>query len=631
MTFRCPKRSSGLAAAMLALAGLCAAEVAPAQVIGPVGPVPACMLTPNPAPSGVTVTPNPPFPVDECLFGTSANPGDHCFIHSSTHLQGLRAHEKWAGGLLYTPPGSSGFQGFTSAVVVNNPDPFFTLAVQIDYFDHNGALVATSMPPPINPEGAHIEAATPLAGSLGVGSARVTVTGCSGPTADCPGIVGAVLLHTRCLYGTFCDTEPPFPYPGMSSMQQLQVVQDTKTELWWGPLPLTTVSPVDFFNSEAPFLWVVNPNNAFNTIRVDLVAYNRIAGTSIPFTWRNITLPPFGTLLEKTGPHLVTAPLAGLWDQFITWYGTLGTNDFDLLVHVTSESGLPILGDGVMTDVYGDDNSIDPPTQVFGKRFRMASHMLANTPNWQLIDPDFSYDPNGIVQTEIGVWNTGTADAGPLRIEYFNRNGILVSTGNIPSLPPNRSVRIHPGVFGYPAVQVDYGWARISGCTTAAKLVGWTVREILETPGNEPHYHKAFGEILDGNNGVEPGRGFRVADANGDEWIRKVAPIQRAQPSWYWPGYVTFANTAVSNIGPYWFQFYDPTGGVCTNPLGQPFAGVRWANTSTTLVDPQTFCFGNQSGRVDITTGFVRGIDVIGDPFYEWGIPGFAIFTSPEE
>ncbi|HSF39867.1 MAG TPA: hypothetical protein VLT87_08755 [Thermoanaerobaculia bacterium] len=634
MTFLLPKRPLGLAVAMLALAGLCAAQAAPAQVIGPVTPVgPLCMLTPSPVPTGVTATPNPPFPANDCIFGSGVN-GDHCFIHSSTHLQGLRSHEKWAGGLLYTPPGSSGFQGFTSAVVVDNPDPAFTLAVQIDYFDHNGALVGTSVPPPINPEGTHIEAAMPLAGSLGVGSARVTVTGCSGPTSDCPGLVGAVLLHTRCLYGTFCDTEPPFPYPGMSSMQQLQVVQDAKTELWWGPLPLTTVSPVDFFNSEAPFLWVVNPNNAPNQIRVDLVAYDRVAGTSIPFTWRNITLPPFGTLLEKTGPHLVTAPLAGLWDQFITWYGTLGANDFDILVHVTSESGLPILGDGVMTDVYGDDMTIDPPTQVFGKRFRMASHMLANTPNWQLIDPDFSYDPNGIIQTEIGVWNTGAADAGPLRIEYYNRNGVLVSTGNIPSLPPNRSVRIHPGVFGYPAVQVGYGWARISGCTTGAKLVGWTVREILETPGNEPHYHKAFGEILDGNNALEPGRGFRVTDANGNEWVRKVAPIQRADPSWYWPGYVTFANTAVANVGQYWFRFYDPAGtagAACTNPAGQPFAGVRWANTSTTLVDPQTFCFGNQSGRVDITTGFVRGIDVIGDPFYEWGIPGFGLFTSPEE
>lgn len=625
MTSRFPKRSLGPAAAVLALAMLGAPLAA--QIVTPVGPL--CIATPSPIPSGVTATPNPPFPANDCIFGSGVN-GDHCFIHSSTHLQGLRSRSKWAGGLLYTPPSPSGFQGFTSAVVVNNPDPAQTLTVRIDYFDHNGANVGTSFPPAINPEGFHAEAATPLAGSLGVGSARINVTGCSNPNPQCPGIVGGVLLHTRCLFGTLCDTETPFPSPGMSSMQQLQAAQ-RKNELWWGPLPLTQVSPVDFFNTEAPFLWVVNPNNAPNTIRVDLVAFDRVSGVSTPFTWRTITLPPFGTLLEKSGPHLATPPLAGLWDQFITWHTTLGTADFDLLVHVTSESDLPILGDGVMTDLYGDDTSVDPPAQVPLKRFRMASHMLANTPNWQLVDPDFSYDPDGIIQTEIGVWNTGTTDAGPVSIQYFNRSGAVVSTGTIPSLPPNRSVRIHPGVFGYPTVQVGYGWARISACSGGAKLVGWTVREILETPDLGTHYQKAFGEVLDGNNDAEPGPGFQVTDANGDSWVRKVAPIQRAQPSLYWPGYVTFANTNVSNVGPYWFRFYDPNGGACTNPAGQPFAGVRVRNTSTTLVDPQTFCFGNQSGRVDVTAGNVKGIDVIGDPFVEWGIPGFAINVSPED
>src|SRR5215207_9469519 len=115
MTSRFPKRSLGLAAAMLALAGLSSPKAAPAQVIGPVTPVgPFCVATANPFPTGVTATPNAPFPANDCIFGSGVN-GDHCFIHSSTHLQGLRAHEKWAGGLLYTPPASSGFQGFTSA------------------------------------------------------------------------------------------------------------------------------------------------------------------------------------------------------------------------------------------------------------------------------------------------------------------------------------------------------------------------------------------------------------------------------------------------------------------------------------------------------------------------------------
>jgi hypothetical protein len=587
---------------------------------GPFEPHPICVATPNPTPTGVNITPNPPFPVDDCSDFT-AEPGDHCFIHSSTHLQGYPAHEKWAGGLLYTPPTSSGFQGFTSAVVVNNPDPFSPTTVLIEFFNHAGTLMLPTTTVPIPAEGTHIEVASRLASSLGVGSARVTVL-------DGPPIVGAVLLHTRCLYGSFCDTEQPFPTPGLSSMQQLQVVQNAKTELWWGPLPLTTVSPIDFFNSEMPFLWVVNPNNAFNSIRVDLVAFDRTTGTVTPFTWRNIVLPPFGTLLEKTGPHLTTPPLAGLWDQFFNWYATVLNPDFDFLVHVTSESGLPILGDGVMTDVYGDDGTIDPPPQVLLKRFRMASHMLANTPNWRLIDPDFSFEPNGIIRTMIGLFNVGTTNAGPVRIEYFDRLGNLVSTGTIASLPPNRSERIFPGVFGYPANAVGYGWVRITACNSTARLVGWTTREILET-ADEPHYHKAFGEVLDGNNAAEPGNGFQVFDAFGNPWIRKVAPLVRADPGWYWPGYETAANTSVPNVGPHWFRFYDFTGGTCTNPFGQPFAGVRQNATTTSLVDPQTFCFGNQSGRLDITTGSVKGIDVLGDPFVEYGIPGFAPFNPP--
>jgi hypothetical protein len=207
------------------------------------------------------------------------------------------------------------------------------------------------------------------------------------------------LLHTICV-GVLCDDDQPFSLhgrpPGASSAQQLQVVQE-KTELWWGPLPLTLTSGIDFFNGEAPFFWVVNPNNAPNKIRVDLVLFDRVTGLSTPVAWRSLQLPPFGTLLEKSGPHLTGPP--GLWDHFQSLYTTLGTGDFDVLVHVTSDSGLPILGDGVMTDFQGNG----------GKRFRMVSHMLANTPSSLLLDPDFSEAPGGIIQTYIGLMNGGTA------------------------------------------------------------------------------------------------------------------------------------------------------------------------------------------------------------------------------
>ena len=88
--------------------------------------------------------------------------GDHPFLHSGTHLQGRRAQEKYAGGLFYLPGGVTGFGGFTSAVVVDNPDPVFGVNVQIDYFDHTGFPVGSTGPHFIPPEGHHEEAASPL-------------------------------------------------------------------------------------------------------------------------------------------------------------------------------------------------------------------------------------------------------------------------------------------------------------------------------------------------------------------------------------------------------------------------------------------------------------------------------------
>ena len=585
-------------------------SVTPAPAPTPV-PAPICVATIDPAPTGVLGRPT-------ALFPPPASTPDHNYLHSSTHLQGNRAYEKWTGGLLYRPPVASGFDSFTSAIVVDNPDPTQQTLVEIDYFDHAGTLVTTTGPHTILPEGFHVEAATPLdsaAGFSGVGAARVRVI-------EGPGIVGATLLQTPCMTnftGTICGTGPPFPILGAASMEQLQVVQPEAKELWWGPLPLTLISSIDFFNAHAPFFWVVNPNNAMNNIRVDLVAFDHVSGTAVPFTWRNISLPPFGTLLEKSGPHLTTPPLNGLWDQFFNWYATVPQPyDYDIMVHVVSESSLPILGDGVMTDIYGD--------QADHPRFRMASHMLATSPTWRLIEPDFSSQPGGIIRTLIGLFNAGTADAGPVRIEYRDRNGAVVGTGTIPSLPPNRSVRIEPGTFGYPAGTVGFGWVRISACTTAGRLVGWTVHEILETPPTEPHYHEAYGDILDGNGGAEPAGGFQVTNASGT-WIRKVSPLVRTWPSWFWPGYTTFANTTVGNVGQYWFRFFDMFGifgAACTNTALQPFAGVPWARTSTTYEDPESLCGPtNLSGRVDVTTGRIKGISVLGDPFIEYGIPGF--------
>ena len=300
------------------------------------------------------------------------------------------------------------------------------------------------------------------------------------------------------------------------------------------------------------------------------------------------------------------------------WYAGLGGGgDYDLLVHVKSEAGLPILGDGVMTDFVG--------------RFDMASHMLANSPDWWLTNPDFSYYP-GYEETVMGIFNVGTANAGPLFVEYYDGNGTPIGGTGIASLPPKRSVRLHPGVAGYPSGPVGYGWVRILACNTGARLVGWSVRAILDN-GVE-HYHKAFGESLDGILGAEPGAGFSVVDPDGVARLRKVSPIVRFDPFppfFYFPGYETFANTDTANVGSYSFLFYNPGGSLCSSPF--PFAGLPWAYTSTTLEDPLVFplaaCVGTGSGRVDVQHGPIKGINVIGDPLDELGIEGFAGGSDP--
>lgn len=546
---------------------------------------------------------------------------DFRFVHSSTHLQGNPQTVKWAGGLLYHPPAASGFNDFTSAVVVDNPDPVNALTVKIEYFDHDGGSPVATNTVSIPREGHHVEAATALGATSGVGSARISST-------DGRKFVGAVLFQTPCMKrngfpNPICDTDGQPPRAGGSSMQQLQMNQGA-TELWWGPLPLSEISKVDFFNREAPFLFVVNPDDELdNRIRVDLTTYDRTTGIVGPtFTWRNVTLPPHGTLLEKSGPHLTSSPSNGLWDEFFAQYQLLSQPDLDVMVHVVSEDNRPILGDGVMTDIYGDEPGTSPPEQVAEIRFRMASHMLASTPVSRLVAPEFSFEPGGIVQTLIGLWNAGTSTTGSILVQYFDRDGAVVSTGTIPPLAPNQSVRIEPGVFGYPTTAVGFGWVRINGCP-GNKLAGWATSEILPTGVRQ--FHKAFGEILDGNGGLEPGPGFQVINSSGT-WQRKVTPLTRTGAVDPWTGYMKFANTSVPNVNAYWYRFFDSTGFDCTNPAGQPFAGVPYAKTSTTYEDPQTFCspVTTVSGRVDTTRTGYKGITVIGDPFKEWGIQGFA-------
>ncbi|MCH9646862.1 MAG: hypothetical protein K0U98_01410 [Deltaproteobacteria bacterium] len=565
-----------------------------------------------------------PIPLDQLGREAVALPGgDHFWLQSSTHLQGLRATEKWVGGLLYMPPADTLFDGFTSAVIVNNPDDSAATLVEIDYFSHMGVLLSTSTPALILPGGHHIEAAMPIAAS-GVGSARVRVV--SGP-----GIVGAALHHSETFAGV---TDPDTALggaviAGLSSMEQLQKDQG-KTELWWGPLPVTTATAWDFVNDERPFYWIVNPNDTVNTVQIDVTIYNQANGSVIgPVSFRTVDIPSNGTLWDVSGSHLTDlgGSLPGFLNRVDALYG--GSPDWDLVVHAYSLDGLSILGDGVMMDLVADATG---PTEPEFSQFRMASTMLANSPQWQLVNPDLSYEAgsNGVIQTLMGVANVGTTNAGPLRIQYFDRDGSVVSTGTVPSLLPNATVRIGPGSPGYPTATEIFGWVRISACRPSADLIGWSVREVLDT-GN-PHFHKAFGETLEGTNGAEPGNGFITA--TGDR--RKVSPFVRVRGG-SWPGYTTLVNDSVANLGAYTFSLFAPddlgTGGTTAFPCGGiTYEGLPWAYTSTTYEDPiNTGCFPepNMSLLIDHDLGTIKGIDVLGDPFSEYGIPGFAGEVEP--
>ena len=200
----------------------------------------------------------------------------------------------------------------------------------------------------------------------------------------------------------------------------------------------------------------------------------------------------------------------------------------------------------------------------------------------------------------------------------------MISTVNIPSLPPGAVQRITPALF--PIRESFAGWARVTACRPG--LIGWTMREVMEQTEPFPvaQFQKVYGEELDGANGLEPGKGTSVTTADGT-WIRKVAPLLRAAgefsfPNW-WPSYVNGVNHASANLGQYWHRFFTLPGALAGQ---QTFAGLRFANTSFTYVDPIVNLIPNNanlSGRFDRFGGAAIGMEAIGDPLVEWNIPMF--------
>ncbi|MEM7585064.1 MAG: hypothetical protein AAF560_16855 [Acidobacteriota bacterium] len=573
-----------------------------------------CPFPADPIPAGPQGRTNEPYPNFQF---------DHRYDHSGTHLQGVRAREKWAGGLIHTPLGTN-FAAMTGLVIVDNPDPNLVMNATIDFFDALGTNVGTVFRT-IQPEGFAAVAATQLASTFGVGTARVTVTDNSPP------LVGATLQHTTQFSvpvggstTVFRDGDRPLSTnnlpPGASSKQQLQKKQDTSSLSW--VFPLSLISSVDFYVANLPWFHVINPTATANPISITLTVFDRVAGTVTgPIPWRSVTLPPFGSLTEITGPHLpalgTTNP--GLFEFLVPLYSTPGL-DFDVIVNITSTDGLPILGDGYMADVLG-------PAAPGGNAIRMTSNMMSSTPGGILTNPEFSYHnptTGGIQQTLMMVANVGTVDAGPVTIQYFDNSNNLLNAFTVASLPPNQTLRIEPGALGYPDVIQPisgFGWARVIPCQS--RLIGWSVRETLPV-ANLAQYHKAYGEALLNLNGAEPGPGFAVAAQNP---IRKVSPLVRVDstiPTFPWPGYTVAANLATANTGPYNWSFFTALGALCGFT---PFPGLQFGNSSWTYEDPLTFCGGpiNLSGRFDITTGEVEGLGILGDPLDEYGFPGFAL------
>lgn len=565
--------------ALLSASGPAAAgPVADDVVIAPLCPLPI-----DPIPSGPVGKPNETFNV----------PGDYFWVHAGAHLLGTPSLVKWAWGF-FTPPGV--FQGFRTVVIVDNPFPGTTVTVDIEYRDTAGNLLSVTSGVTVTPECLYHELATPLAAGGGFGSIRVV-------SQDGNKFVGATIHHSYTI-GTLVDQDPLSP--GLASLQQLQQVQANATTLYAGPFPAVNLGgdPYTFNTGNLPTFQVVNPNNAANTLNLSFSS-PQLGGV---FRNAQVTLAPFGSYIDLF-----------LFNGLIPFYSPpSGGLNIDIFVTVTSQSGLPILGEQLMMDFF------DQSLNALG-RFRMGSAMLESTPSFLLINPELTFTAAGPpVHTLMAVANVGNGNAGPVRIQYRSRGGALLGTDVIANLPPGGVQRIapgEPGIVNYPAAPIWDGTVRILACD---KLIGWTMREI-EPDAFVTHFYKAYGEILDNTNGKEPGNGFTVFTL-GQNLVRKASPIERITgPSFFWPGYNAIDNYSVSNIGNYWYRSFEDFGGFCvetTNFGPQPWLGLPWGQASFSFKDPLALppFTGEHLGTVDHQVGKINGIDVIGDPLREWGL-----------
>ena len=157
----------------------------------PIDPEPhPCLLTPQPIPSGPNQAPPDTF-ADPALFSNPTVSNDYHWMHSSVHLQGAPALEKWGACVFFNPDADQtapvDMSDFRSAVVVNNPSPTVTLTATITYRDPLGNPLGAPLSITLGPEDTFVQGAIQLRQfGPGIGSVEVQ--------ANHP-IVGATLHH----------------------------------------------------------------------------------------------------------------------------------------------------------------------------------------------------------------------------------------------------------------------------------------------------------------------------------------------------------------------------------------------------------------------------------------------------
>jgi hypothetical protein len=581
-----------------------AAGAATAQV--PVQPL--CAFQIDPAPAGPSARPLDDF-ADPQLFANPGNSNDYHWVHSGEHLQGNATTQKFAACAFYDLPDSDAIpdlSGLRTALVVNNPNPVGTANVVLTFRDAAGvpfAFRSVAIPA----EGFFLAGAdvfSPALGGPGFGSIEAQ--------SNLP-IVGATIHHLpsgAITIGGISVIDPDVTFgvrPGGNTMQQLQESQGATT-LLGGPYPFTNTAAEDFLNGLLPFDCILNASNTPTTLTI-----SRFISGGVPLASTITPLPAFGLFLDTA-----------LWSVAEPFYlSSPAPFSFNVMSVASATAGASLVGETIQADFFsnGAGSNLN-----LGGRFRLASATKPISTSCQVINPEVvRTTTTPPVATYMLVANGSTSPA-TVTTQFFDRD----STGTpfltrVDAVPALTAVRITPSTGAFPATSFA-GWARIR--SNQGGLFGWTAREInQQVPPTIPnHFRKAYGEVLSGGSGREPGRGLPV-DVAGTPFLREVAPLNRvgddgAFPFDWWPGYAIADNTSAANIGAYVWRWFAPPGAPLSTAA---FAGLPFARTSFTHVDPQVLIFQNLevSGRFDRTQGSnIEGLDVIGDPLEEWNIPG---------